>query len=91
MNETDFQFVEAKRTTELTRIYALQLLDAPFSFADEIKQAAAESGMSILDCDDAALSNLLGDYLPEVFFFFSTTRRRKKSSISVYRYFECFD
>jgi len=70
MDESEFMFVEVKRTAELTRIYALQLLDAPFSFAHEIKQAVAELGMSILDCDDAALSKLLGDYLPEVFYYF---------------------
>lgn len=77
MDESEFMFVEVKRTAELTRIYALQLLDAPFSFADEIEQAVAELGMSILDCDDAVLSKLLGDYLPEVFYFFPLPSEEK--------------
>jgi hypothetical protein len=77
MYEIEMRFVEAKRTTELTRIYILQLLDAPFAFADEIKQSVAETDMSILDWDEAMLSNLLGDYLPEVFYYFSLPSEEK--------------
>lgn len=77
MYKIEFQFIETRRTTELTRIYVLQLMDAPFPFADKIKQASAESGMTILDCDDEMLSNLLGDFLPEVFYYFPQTSEDK--------------